>query len=90
LCQQRFNFATRGGQESAFLNFGPLPKNGQLAHRFALTTSPIVHLHDLSTQTCAGFRAIEQRFETGRKIPAHLRDAFSANRGLIESMSGQS
>jgi hypothetical protein len=44
---------------------------------------------DLSQQRHAALRGIKQRLKQKEKFP-RLRKAFSANRGLIESMCGQS
>jgi hypothetical protein len=68
-------------------------RSEDVAHRFALTSSPIVRCAlelDLSQHRHApALRGIKQRLKQKEKF-LRLREAFSANRGLIKSMYGQS
>jgi hypothetical protein len=48
-----------------------------------------VHLFDLSTQTYDGLAPVEQRLKQEEKF-SRIARACSADRGLIETVSGQS
>ena len=97
LCDQVFEFHLTLIQAQAIGNRGSgaalkkrLPlKCSPSSVRAALETSPMAHcLYVSQYRHAPALRGIKQRLKQEEKFP-RLREAFSANRGLIESMCGQ-